>query len=633
MRTYSTPSSSEYSVAVYRSIYVISQLLISLVFGVIIFILLVAGMITLYEIYHTDQVYPGVTVAGVDLSGMGHEQAAVLLAKKADFPEHGRILFRDDDRIWLASPAELGFELDLEVTLNAAFQIGRQGGLLSRFQDQFDSLYHGKNLAPQYVFNAHEAEKYLQNIALEIDQPTIEASLSLEGIEVVVQDSQVGRNVEVWETIEALTSQLQSLRDGEVPLVITETPPVIMEVEEQAQFARQILSSPLVLSVPNPDELDNGPWTFSPEIVAEMVTIKRVNSPEGDHYQVTLDAGLLEDFLIDISPLFVREKENARMIFNDETRQLEVLKSASIGRELDIDGTIQDINEQLAKGEHQVQLQMIYLEPDIVDDVSAEELGIRELVGEATSYFYGSSRERLQNIRTASARFHGLMVPPGATFSMAEALGTISLDEGYAEALIIYAGRTIQGVGGGVCQVSTTLFRTIFFSGYPIVERHPHAYRVRFYEQTPDGRYDSQLAGLDAAVYVPVVDLKFTNDTPNWLLMETYVRADGNALTWKFYSTSDGRSVEWSSTGLGNIKPPPDPLYEENPNLQAGEIKQVDWAVEGAEVTVTRNVMRDGELYIRDTIYTRYLPWKAVYQYGPGTEGMPPDQENGNGEE
>jgi vancomycin resistance protein YoaR len=633
MRTYSTPSSSEYSVAVYRSIYVISQLLISLVFGVIIFILLVAGMITLYEIYHTDQVYPGVTVAGVDLSGMGHEQAAVLLAKKADFPEHGRILFRDDDRIWLASPAELGFELDLEVTLNAAFQIGRQGGLLSRFQDQFDSLYHGKNLAPQYVFNAHEAEKYLQNIALEIDQPTIEASLSLEGIEVVVQDSQVGRNVEVWETIEALTSQLQSLRDGEVPLVITETPPVIMEVEEQAQFARQILSSPLVLSVPNPDELDNGPWTFSPEIVAEMVTIKRVNSPEGDHYQVTLDAGLLEDFLIDISPLFVREKENARMIFNDETRQLEVLKSASIGRELDIDGTIQDINEQLAKGEHQVQLQMIYLEPDIVDDVSAEELGIRELVGEATSYFYGSSRERLQNIRTASARFHGLMVPPGATFSMAEALGTISLDEGYAEALIIYAGRTIQGVGGGVCQVSTTLFRTIFFSGYPIVERHPHAYRVRFYEQTPDGRYDSQLAGLDAAVYVPVVDLKFTNDTPNWLLMETYVRADGNALTWKFYSTSDGRSVEWSSTGLRNIKPPPDPLYEENPNLQAGEIKQVDWAVEGAEVTVTRNVMRDGELYIKDTIYTRYLPWKAVYQYGPGTEGMPPDQENGNGEE
>jgi vancomycin resistance protein YoaR len=632
MRTYPSPSSTEYSVALYRSIYVIAQVLISLVCGVIIFTMLVAGLIAVYEIYFTDQVFPGVRVAGIDLSGMEREEAQALLSQKSDYPERGRILFRDGDSIWLASPTDLGFELDLEATLDAAYRIGRQGSIQTRFKEQFESLYHGKILAPQYVFNANVAETYLQNIALEIDQPTIEASLSLDGVEVVEQHSQVGRNLETWETIEALTDQLQSLRDGEVTLVITETPPIIMDVEEQALLARQILSAPLTLSVPDPDELDNGPWTFSPEVVAEMMTIKRVNTPEGDHYQVTLDAGLLHDFLLDISPLFLREKHNARMMFDDETRQLQVLESASIGRQLDIDGTIQTINDQLVAGDHHVQLQMIYLEPDIVDDVTVEELGIRELVGEATSYFYGSSRERLQNIRIASSRFHGLMVPPGATFSMAEALGSISLDEGYAEALIIYAGRTIQGVGGGVCQVSTTLFRTIFFSGYPIVERHPHAYRVRFYEQTPDGRYDSRLAGLDAAVYVPVVDLKFKNDTPHWLLMETYFRADGNALTWKFYSTSDGRTVEWSSTGLRNIKPPPDPLYEENPDLSQGEIKQVDWAVEGAEVTVTRNVLRDGEVYIRDTIHTRYMPWRAVYQYGPGTEGMPPDQENG-GEE
>jgi vancomycin resistance protein YoaR len=632
MRTYPSPSSTEYSVALYRSIYVIAQVLISLVCGVIIFTMLVAGLIAVYEIYFTDQVFPGVRVAGIDLSGMEREEAQALLLQKSDYPERGRILFRDGDSIWLASPTDLGFELDLEATLDAAYRIGRQGSIQTRFKEQFESLYHGKILAPQYVFNANVAETYLQSIALEINQPTIEASLSLDGVEVVEQHSQVGRNLETWETIEALTDQLQSLRDGEVTLIITETPPIIMDVEEQALLARQILSAPLTLSVPDPDELDNGPWTFSPEVVAEMMTIKRVNTPEGDHYQVTLDAGLLHDFLLDISPLFLREKQNARMMFDDETRQLQVLESASIGRQLDIDGTIQTINDQLVAGDHHVQLQMIYLEPDIVDDVTAEELGIRELVGEATSYFYGSSRERLQNIRIASSRFHGLMVPPGATFSMAEALGSISLDEGYAEALIIYAGRTIQGVGGGVCQVSTTLFRTIFFSGYPIVERHPHAYRVRFYEQTPDGRYDSRLAGLDAAVYVPVVDLKFKNDTPHWLLMETYFRADGNALTWKFYSTSDGRTVEWSSTGLRNIKPPPDPLYEENPDLSQGEIKQVDWAVEGAEVTVTRNVLRDGEVYIRDTIHTRYMPWRAVYQYGPGTEGMPPDQENG-GEE
>ena len=106
---------------------------------------------------------------------------------------------------------------------------------------------------------------------------------------------------------------------------------------------------------------------------------------------------------------------------------------------------------------------------------------------------------------------------------MGDALGDVSLDTGYAEALIIYGNRTIQGVGGGVCQVSTTLFRTAFFGGYPVVERYPHAYRVSYYEYTAGGDVDPDLAGLDATVFTPVVDFRFTNDTPYWLLMETYV--------------------------------------------------------------------------------------------------------------
>ena len=134
-----------------------------------------------------------------------------------------------------------------------------------------------------------------------------------------------------------------------------------------------------------------------------------------------------------------------------------------------------------------------------------------------------SSKERVQNINAASAKFHGLLVAPGETFSMAAALGDITLDNGYAEALIIVGGPTIKGVGGGVCQVSTTLFRNAFFAGFPILERYAHAYRVGYYEQNANG-HDPDLAGLDATVFVPLVDFKFANDTPYWLLMETYVR-------------------------------------------------------------------------------------------------------------
>jgi len=178
--------------------------------------------------------------------------------------------------------------------------------------------------------------------------------------------------------------------------------------------------------------------------------------------------------------------------------------------------------------------------------------------------------------------------------------------------------QTVDGVGGGICQVSTTLFRNAFFGGFPIVERHPHAYRVGYYEQQYNGWADANLSGLDATVYVPLVDLKFRNDTDYWMLMETYV--SDNALTWKFYSTSDGRKVDWRTTGITDVISPPDPIYREDPNLPTGTIKQVDWAVDGATVVVYRTVSRNGEVFLNDTFRTVYAAWPAGYNYGPGTD-------------
>jgi vancomycin resistance protein YoaR len=292
-----------------------------------------------------------------------------------------------------------------------------------------------------------------------------------------------------------------------------------------------------------------------------------------------------------------------------------------------IEESIDQINQQIQTGEHSIDLVFDYSNPAAPDSVTAAELGITELVSQQTSYFYGSDQSRIQNITTASGQFHGILIPPGATFSMVENIGEISLDSGYAEAWIIYGDRTIKGVGGGVCQVSTTLFRTVFYGGFPIVERWPHSYRVYYYELTQSGAVNKDLAGLDATVYAPVVDFKFKNDTPYWLLMETYVNASARSLTWKFYSTSDNRQVEWSTTGLTNIKEPPYPVYEEKEDLAKGEIKQVDWAVQGAEVTVFRTVTRNGEVLHEDTIKTKYEPWAAVCQFGPGTKNYPPDED------
>jgi vancomycin resistance protein YoaR len=603
----------------------LGQALVALILGLGLFGVLLAGLPTAYGMAYQGRIYPGVSVAGIDLSKMSVDEAATLLAQRLDYPQRGKIVFQEGSNLWVATPGQLGLFVDIQSSARAAYTYGRSGGLTGRLRDRLEAWFSGVNLPPLFVFDERIAQNYIEGIAAQIDRPIIEASLGISGVDVVVHSGQVGRKMDVQAALTSLSAQIANLTDGMIPLVVDETPPVILDVTAQAELARQILSASLVLKVPGATEGDPGPWTFEPGALAAMLAIERVESSEGARYQVGLSSANLRTFLEGVAPNLVRYPVDARFIFNDDTRQLELIQNAVIGRSLDIEASLQAINQKLAEGQHEIDLVIQYTDPAVKDDATAQALGITEAVSVYNSYFYGSSAERIQNIQIASARFHGVLVAPGATLSMADILGEVSFNTGYSEAWIIYGDRTIKGVGGGVCQVSTTLFRTAFFGGYEIDERYPHAYRVGYYEQTASGGYDSSLAGLDATVFAPVVDFKFTNDTQYWLLMETYVDPAARRLTWKFYSTSDGRTVEWHTSGLTNIVEALDPLYEENPDLAAGVVKQVDWAVEGADVTVTRSVTRDGQVIHEDTFNTHYLPWRDIFQYGPGTEGMPPE--------
>jgi vancomycin resistance protein YoaR len=601
----------------------ISQAILALFIGFGLFALLVILLPGIYARMYDGRIFPGVAVGGVNLSGMSTDQAAALLAERLDYPQRGKIVFQEGTTQWTAKPAELGLTLDTQTTALAAYNLGRTGSLPARMADQWSAWSSGVELAPWFVFDQRVAQNYLQGIADQVNRPIIEATLGISGVDVVVNSGQVGRSLDVSTALTRLDAQMKTMMDGLIPLVVNETPPVILDATAQAELARQILSAPLTLRIPNAEPEDAGPWAFEPAALVQMLTINRVKTDSGESYQVGLSPEALQTFLLNIAPPLSRDPQNARFIFNDDTRQLEVIQPAVIGRALDVDASLAQINQQLLSGQHNVDLVIQTTAPQVTNDATAERLGITELTSVYTSYFYGSDAARIQNISTAASRFHGLLIAPGATFSMADALGDVSLDTGFAEALIIFGDRTIKGVGGGVCQVSTTLFRTAFFGGYQIDERWFHAYRVKYYEQTASGGHDDNLAGLDATVFAPEVDFRFTNDTPHWLLMETYPTK--TSLTWKFYSTSDGRTVDWHTSGLQNVVEPPAPLYEENPDLQKDEIKQVDWAVDGADVTVTRTVARDGSTIHDDTFTTHYMPWQAKYQYGPGTEVPTPE--------
>jgi vancomycin resistance protein YoaR len=597
----------------------IEQILLAILAGFLIFFAVSVLTFVGTRLWYVGRILPGVTVNGVNIGGMSPRQAAVELVVKITYPISGKIVLRDNNRIWVASPGELGLALDPEATAQAAMRIGRSGFVTDQIREQINTASSGQDISPVYIYDQRAAFRYLESIAKKIDHPAVDASLSLNGTDVVVTPGQAGRTLDIPNSLALIGVQLQTQHDGALNLFVKDSSPVILDASAEADLARKILSAPLTLDLPG-DEAghDGAPWTLDVPTLANMLVIEKTDTPGGQRYQVRLREDMLRGYLAEIAPKLVRSPANARFIFNDDTKQLEVLQHSVRGRQMDVEKTVQTIQEKLRSGDHTIALEMIYQDPAVPDTMTGQQLGITELVHSETSYFRGSAPERVQNITAAAAKFHGLLVAPGETFSMASAIGDITLDNGFAEALIIVGGQTIKGVGGGVCQVSTTLFRAAFFTGFPIVERHPHAYRVGYYEQNSRGGHDTNLAGLDATVYVPLVDLKFTNDTPYWLLMETYI--NGYSLTWKFYSTSDGRSVDWSTTGPTNIVPPPDPIYRENPDLAQGQIKQVDWAVQGADVSVSRTVSKNGSVYFTDQINTHYEAWQDVYEYGPGTD-------------
>jgi vancomycin resistance protein YoaR len=572
---------------------------------------------SMYQSANSGRIYPGVSVFGMNLSGLSAVDAAQQMDAGFNYPRDGRIVFTYGDKKWTATPGDLGLGLDLLATINNAYSVGRSKDGVGNAGDQFSARFNGVAVAPVLQFDFTRALAYLQRIAAEVDQPALEARLELHGLDVAAIPGQMGRRMDMAAMLSLVAAPVGHLANAEIPVVVAEFPPRVLDATSQAAAAKQLLSQDFALTIPDSQPGDPGSFTLTPAMLADMLSFREATDSTGTHYVLALDEGKLGNTLRPLAGPLSRKMQNARYHFNDGTKAVELYIPSKRGRELNVGQSIQSIQDAVTQGAHGAALAFDMTEPDVGDNETAGGLGIAGLLPGGMQYtsFAGSAAERIHNITLASAQFDGLLVKPGESFSMGANLGDVSLDTGYAEALIILGNRTIKGAGGGVCQVSTTLFRTVFMTGFPITERHSHAYRVGYYE---NGDGPTHLgAGFDATVFFPEVDLKFVNDSPNWILMETEVDLATKRLYWRFYSTSDGRSVSYTTSGVRNEVDPPDPKWEVNNALQAGDWKQVDWAVKGADVNVTRTVSRNGAVIDQDRFDTHYLPWGAVCQYSP----------------
>lgn len=233
------------------------------------------------------------------------------------------------------------------------------------------------------------------------------------------------------------------------------------------------------------------------------------------------------------------------------------------------------------------------------------------LLGKATTSFRTSPSERVHNIARATAMFDGVVVPAGKEYSFASS-GDFREDGGFVEGNAIVNGRLEKVIGGGLCQVSTTMFRAVSNAGLEITRRTGHTFVVNFYEN---------ILGFDATVFTPEVDFRFRNDMATPITMYTFYDVNSATLTFEIWGTSDGRTVSYQGPYVKNVVKPGAAIWQYDPKLPRGAVQQLVHGRSGMDVNYLRAVrMPNGSLKHNDNYYTHYQPWADQFLYGPGVK-------------
>lgn len=623
----------------------ILRLPILMVIGLALFVFLTIAALAGYQIRYQGKIHAGVsTVYGVNMEGMSQQEAMDALQQQTSYADQARFVLRYNDQSWELSAAQLGLRFEIEQTVQEAYEIGRGENIFDDLLEQWSAHQDGYLLSPIISYDRTYAEQTLRQIARDyVEEPVWDAKCTITVVYVAKNDetlpcetldertwdsqevktmradaspSQTGRVVDVEATLQILDQEILRLSEYSIiDIVYRDEAPRLASTDEIAnELNRALHPSGVTFFVPEEYNEDAGPWVAAPASIANMLKIDMIeNSDRTLGYTLNLDNTQARDFLSRIAPELVTQPINARFIFDDDTKALEVLEPSVNGRALNVDATLPQFDAAVfSLQDRNVPLIFNEVIPPVHDQMKGEELGIVEQVASATTYYYNSTVARRTNIQVAASKFHGVVIPPQSEFSFNEWLGDVSLTEGYEQALIIVGGQTITGVGGGVCQVSTTVFQAAFFAGFPILERYPHGYRVAYYENGVG-------PGMDATVYSPIVDFRFMNDTDHHLLIETYVNFSNSTITFKFYSTDSGRRVSKEGPYVRNVRPAPAPIYRATPGVPRGAAYQVDYAVSGSDVYVYRTIRdKDGNIIVnREEFASFYIPWPSQYQVSP----------------
>lgn len=583
---------------------------VAIFFGMIVTAAIIASVV--WQFWHANRIYTGVSIAGVPVGGQSRAAAMQTLSETLDAYPVPSVSVTHAGQRWpllddsAGTDTQLRAQADLLAALNEAYLVGRRGGLAEQVLAQGGLLLLGHDIYPALAYDRGQLRYLIGRVAAEVRRPARAGSQMGE----LVVPPQSGVDVDVEASLERLLAALGETTNPALPVVV---PLVTTEL------------------APPPPETTTATTTDTPT----TNTTQPAQTPllvRSDEWGITMaiDPAQLGSLLLSTTPPQVDPQQlqallntwaeridmparDARLQFNAETGTLNILQTSHAGRALDVERTATAIQTALSANRKQAALVINEVAP-AVDMNKVAEMGIRELVASGTSYFAGSSAARVRNIEVAAEKFEGVVIPPNGLFSFNELVEDVSAANGFEDSLIIFGDQTAVGVGGGVCQVSTTVFRAAYLGGFPIVERYNHGYVVSWYGDP----------GLDATIYTPTVDFKFRNDTGAYLLIDPIVDSANGIITFNFYGTKPNRQVTIGEAQYTDIIEPEAPQYVEDDSLAQGEIKQVEWEQKGMTVEIQRTIVENGETRT-DTMRSVYRPWNAEYTYGPGTNIPTPE--------
>ena len=582
-------------------------------------VLLLVSVVALvaFRITYAGRVYPAVHVGGVAIGGDSEADARLAISNLAAEIERGSFLFSDGDQTFSPTLTELGVTVDVERSVAQAFALGRQSNAADRLGWTRDIL-RANQQSPLFVtFDRARLDVYLDGVDRELGPPPRNATIAVRGITVSVVPEVDGWLVDRDATALAIRQAITALSPVSIPMPTT----VFQATVRSGDLVGIQASLTEAMRRPVKVAFEGEVWDIAPAELGQFVVLRDDPAKAGTGaVSIDLDRDRLIPWLDEtFRPRVDRDAVDALVGWNQGPVAIEPsvdgvrLRPSSLADEVVASFT----------GERRTVQVPVNVVPPAADSDDLSTLGLTTLLARGTSNYGGSTYDRATNIAVGSSLMNGTLVPPGGMFSFNGAIGAITEDKGYVEAKVIQAERIGKDIGGGICQVSTTVFRAALLAGLPIEQWWPHTYRISYYER------DGWGPGFDASILQlgddpsQWGDFTFRNPSDAWLLVESW--ATGSEVVVNIYGQDLGLDTQVAETETGKTIPIDPDLEVVDEDLDPGTIEHTELPEEGLEVWFVRDVYdANGVLVESRRFYTLFHSRGNVWQVSPDMRGQSP---------